>query len=224
MHEQDDGGTKADHLLDAIANAKLGYAFIGLIGNEEPPRPPRNAASAEKHSSGLIFLNVTENQMAAVCTKGEKHCSNPCEPAPPAKSGPWFPTNPPINNLHRAYIQGVPGEFVQHPVTDPQREQILEYMKQGGANNTLRGMEVYNSWVEQAWDAAVPLKDSDIDNIYPTFSKAYAMHYWDETLRSLKRPVWGLADDDGFVYTGDSSEPVYPHEKKDTVQTDTQAW
>eukprot|EP01047_Picozoa_sp_COSAG01_P046050 COSAG01_NODE_4292_length_5167_cov_2.551500_4_plen_232_part_00 len=34
-HEQDDGGTDADTLLDAIQQANLGYDFVGLIGNGE---------------------------------------------------------------------------------------------------------------------------------------------------------------------------------------------
>jgi hypothetical protein len=50
------------------------------------------------------------------------------------------------------------------------------------------------------------------------------MDRWDDALRTLKRPLWGLAEDDGFVYTGDSDEPVYPHERKDTVQSDTPSW
>ena len=104
MHEQDDGGTDADALLDAVAASNLvgsaswswswpwpwsslpqclltkalvtfvsslwqGYDFVGLIGNEEPPRPPQRA------HAGLTWLTVTENQMAAICTKGaNRHC------------------------------------------------------------------------------------------------------------------------------------------------------
>jgi hypothetical protein len=54
-------------------------------------------------------------------------------------------------------------------------------------------------------------------------AKTMAMHYWDTTLRALKRPVYGLADDDGFVYTGDAEEPSYKHERKD-VQSGGPAW
>ena len=38
------------------------------------------------------------------------------------------------------------------------------------------------------------------------------------------RPVWGIADDDGFVYTGDSSDPVYKHDRRDSAQADGPAW
>ena len=54
-------------------------------------------------------------------------------------------------------------------------------------------------------------------------SRLMAMHYWDATLRALKRPVYGLADDDGFVYTGETDEPVYKHAKED-LQSDGAAW
>lgn len=214
MNMQDDGGTDADVLLKAIANVKRGYSFVGLVGNEELAHKP-------KHDHNLTLIYLTENQMAAVCTKGTKHCKNPCDPVVPKGSGPWLATKPPINNLHREYIQGVPGVWVQHPCTDPEREQILAYMMSGQDN--IRGMEVYNSWVDQAWDAFVPLDEGDIDPIYPLMYKSMAMHYWDAVLRTLKRPVYGLADDDGFVYMGDCDEPVYEHEKRD-VQTDGPAW
>eukprot|EP01052_Picozoa_sp_SAG31_P011724 SAG31_NODE_670_length_12943_cov_18.029508_8_plen_383_part_00 len=49
------------------------------------------------------------------------------------------------------------------------------------------------------------------------------MSYWDATLRHLKRPVYGLADDDGFVYTGSTDEPVYKHGRHD-VQANSPAW
>lgn len=180
--EQDDGGTAAHTVLKAIANSSRGYAFVGLIGNEQPPLPPKDG---QLH--GLVWLNVTENQMAAMCTKGEdKKCKNPCDPEPPAGSGPWKPTNPPIDNIHREYIQGVPGVFVQHPNTDPQRGAILKYMTSGHDN--IRGMEVFNSWVEQAWDAQVPLEDSKIDPIYPQFSSekgSMSMHFWDAVCASV---------------------------------------
>jgi len=214
MHMQDDGGTDADVLLKAIINAFRGYSFTGIVGNEELAIQP-------KKNHNITWFNVMENQMAAVCTKGTKHCSAPCDPVPPKGSGPWLATIPPVNNLHREYIQGVPGVFVQHPCTDPQREQILSYMVSGQDN--LRGMEVYNSWVDQAWEALVPLDEGDIDPIYPLMYKSMSMHYWDTVLRALKRPVYGLADDDGFVYMGDCDEPVYDHEKRD-VQTDGPAW
>jgi hypothetical protein len=215
LREQDDGGTAADTLLKAIVNSSRGYAFVGIAGNEEPAVPA-------KHDHGIVTLVVTENQMAAVCTKGEgKHCKHPCDPIVPEGAGPWKATNPPVNNLHREYIQGVPGVFVQHPTTDPQRDEILAYMTSGQDN--IRGMEVFNSWVEQAWDAKVALDDKDIDPLYPPFM-SLSMKFWDTTLRTLKRPVYGLADDDGFDYTGDSSETVYPHSKKDTAQQDTPSW
>jgi len=51
-----------------------------------------------------------------------------------------------------------------------------------------------------------------------------AMPYWDEVLRTLKRPVYGLADDDGFVYTGDSDDKYYSHYYYDSIQTDTPGW
>lgn len=100
-------------------------------------------------------------------------------------------------------------------------------------------MEIYNAWVDQAWDYEMPLDDSKIDSLYPWYqsgdcsawpspppecSIGPAMPFWDETLRARKRPVYGLADDDGFVYTGDSDEPVYEHGRKDSVQTDTPSW
>ena len=75
--------------------------------------------------------------------------------------------------------------FVQHPKTDPQREQILSYMTSGQDN--LRGLEVFNSWVEQAWDARIPLDENEYDTLYPP-SMAFAMDYWDATLRALRRP------------------------------------
>ena len=242
-HEQDDGGTDADVLLEAIANASRGYDFVGLAGNEEPPMPPLRA------HPGLTWLLVTENQMAAVCTKGEGDhgkCKHPCNPAPPNSSGPWLPTVPPVNNIHREYIQGVPGVFVQHPTTDPERDQILQYMTSGQDN--LRGLEVYNAWADQAWDAVVPRTDTAIDPLYPTYpshnctawqpyhgdlerypglaqpcTRTLGMEYWDRTLCALKRPVYGLADDDGFVYTGYTDQPVSPHGRHD-VQTNSPAW
>lgn len=237
-HEQDDGGTDADVLLKAFKAADLGYDFVGIIGNEE-------LASAPKHNHGFVTLNVMENQMAAVCTKGEAHCKNPCDPVPPEGSGPWKASEPHVNNMHREYIQGVPGVFVQHPTTDPQREEMLAYMKSGHDN--VRGMEIFNSWVEQAWDVEMPRNEEEIDAIYPWFNSGkclawdaestaswfnhsqecnygMAMPYWDEVLRTLKRPVYGLADDDGFVYTGDSDDKHYTHKKKDSIQTDSPGW
>ena len=261
-HRGDDGvqkrqescGTDADVILDAIADSAQGYAFVGLIGNEEPPTPP-------KRHHNLTWLLVSENQMAAVCTTGEqnhehnhtkkKSCpAAACPPLPPPGSGPFTQvfTAPGegLNNLHREYIQGVPGVFVQHPTTDPQREQILAYMMSGQDN--LRGMEVYNSWVEQDWDMEVPRDGAKVDALYPEYksgqcsawveeggrnntrydgdgrcSRLMSMHYWDRTLCALKRPIYGLADDDGFVYTGESDEPVYGHAAKD-VQTDSASW
>lgn len=229
MHQQDDSGTDADVLLTAIANSKRGYAFVGVTGNEE-------GALAPKHDHGLVTLLVTENQMGAMCTKGDKHCKHPCDPAPPSGAGPWNTID--INNLHREYIQGVPGYFWQHPTTDPQREQMLAHMQSGQDN--LRGMEVYNAWEEQAWDVEMPRDDADIDPIYPVYESGdctawseyqhsgscqlhSSIQYWDSTLRALKRPIYGLADDDGFVYTGDSEDAVHKHKKKD-VQTDTPSW
>ena len=238
MHQQDDGGTDADVLLEAIINASLGYDFVGLIGNEELPTPPRR-------EHGLPTLRVTENQMAAICAAGSsKHCKEPCEPGLPPGSGPWRPTSPPINNLHREYIEGVPGVWVQHPTTDPERDQILAHMRSGADN--LRGLEVFNSWADQAWDAEVPRSDAEIDPLYPVYRSAnctawdpyatdperypegsctrfWGMSYWDATLRALKRPIWGLADDDGFVYTGDSDEPVYRPGRHD-VKSNGPAW
>lgn len=227
---QDDGGTDADVLLDAIAKSKRGYAFVGIAGNEELPTQP-------KHNHGLVMLNVTENQMGAICTKGEKHCKHPCNPVPPEAAGPWSSLD--INNLHREYIQGVPGYFIQHPTTDPERDQIFAYML-NGTDSLLRGLEVYNAWQEQAWDLEVPLDDVDIDSMYPVYKSGDCtawseythkgscvsespIKYWDSVLRTLKRPIYGLADDDGFDYMGDSDEPVYPHGKKD-VQTNTSSW
>lgn len=240
-HEQDDGGTDASVLLKAFKDADLGYDFVGLIGNEDLPYAP-------KHNHGFVTLNVMENQMAAVCTKGEnRKCKNPCDPVAPEGSGPWKATEPHVNNMHREYIQGVPGVFVQHPTTDPQREEMLAYMKSGHDN--VRGMEIFNSWVEQAWDVEIPRNEEEIDHIYPWFNSgqclawsAYsesapswfdaeqecnfgmAMPYWDEVLRTLKRPVYGLADDDAFVYTGDSDEKHYSHYYYDSVQTDSPGW
>jgi len=49
------------------------------------------------------------------------------------------------------------------------------------------------------------------------------MQYWDSTLQALKRPIYGLADDDSFVYMGDSDDSHYSHKTKD-VQTDTASW
>ena len=204
MHQQDDSGTDADVLLTAIANSKRGYAFVGVTGNEE-------GALAPKHDHGLVTLLVTENQMGAMCTKGDNHCKHPCDPAPPSGAGPWNTID--INNLHREYIQGVPGYFWQHPTTDPQREQMLAHMQSGQDN--LRGMEVYNAWEEQAWDVEMPRDDADIDPIYPVYESGdctawseyqhsgscqlhSSIQYWDSTLRALKRPIYGLADDDGF--------------------------
>lgn len=215
LHEQDDGGTDADVLLKAIEAVSRGYSFVGLVGNEELAIQP-------KYQHNLVWINVTENQMAAVCTKGTKHCKHPCDPVVPLGSGPWLATTPPVNNLHREYIQGIPGVWVQHPCTDPQREEILAYMVSGQDN--IRGLEVYNSWVDQDWAALVPLDESAIDPIYPfPMYMSMGMHYWDATLRALKRPIYGLADDDGFVYTGDSDDPIYPHKKRD-VQTNGPAW
>lgn len=213
-HEQDDGGTDADVLMKAIIGSSRGYSFTGLVGNEELAHEP-------KQSHNITFLHVMENQMAAVCTKGTKKCKHPCNPVPPAGSGPWLATNPPINNLHREYIENVPGVFVQHPFTDPEHAQILAYMASGEDN--LRGMEVYNSWVDQAWEALVPLDEAAIDPLYPLMYRSMSMHYWDTVLRALKRPIYGLSDDDGFVYMGDCDDPVYEHEDKD-VQTDGPAW
>eukprot|EP01047_Picozoa_sp_COSAG01_P046051 COSAG01_NODE_4292_length_5167_cov_2.551500_5_plen_114_part_00 len=67
--------------------------------------------------------------MAAVCTQHEHggKCKHPCNPTPPNGSGPWHATTPPVNNLHRQYIEGVPGVWVQHPTTDPERDQMLAY-------------------------------------------------------------------------------------------------
>jgi hypothetical protein len=239
LHQQDDGGTDADVLLDAIEASGRGYHFVGLIGNEVPPKAPRKVHN-------LTWLLVTENQMAAMCTPDpeSKHCKDPCDPKAPEGSGPWSATVPHVNNLHREYIQGVPGVWVQHPTTDPERDEMLEYMTSG--QDYLRGMEVYNSWADQAWDAVVPRTDAEIDPLYPVYSspnctawdpyhedperypegsctRYWGMAPWDATLRALKRPVYGLADDDGFVYTGDSDEPVYSHGKHD-VQSDGPAW
>jgi len=217
MHEQDDGGTDADTLIKAITSSGRGYQFVGLVGNEE-------LSSDHSHSNpdDIVTLHVMENQMSNVCIKGTHKCENPCDPVVPSGSGPWLATKPHINNLHREYIEGVPGVFVQHPTTDPQRLEILAYMKSGQDN--IRGMEVYNSWVDQAWEATVPLDDSAIDYLYPdSMYAAMSMKYWDDTTRALKRPVYGLADDDGFVYTGDCDESVYDHAKRD-VQTDTASW
>jgi len=225
MHKQDDGGTDADTLLAAISASGRGYDFVGLIGNEEP-------ATDAKKKHNLVTLSVTENQIGAMCTKGDKHCKNPCDPVPPSGSGPW--TTIDINNLHREYIQDVPGYFVQHPTTDPQRDQILAQMQ---VDPNVRGMEVYNSWVEQAWDTVMPRDDVDIDPLHPVYQSSQclawgtksacqldsSMYYWDTTLRTAKRPIYGLADDDGFVYTGDSDDGDYEHGKKD-VQTDTASW
>jgi len=118
-------------------------------------------------------------------------------------------------------------------------------MKSGHDN--VRGMEIFNAWVEQAWDVEIPRNDEEIDAIYPWFNSGnclawaaesaaswfdsakdcnygMSMPYWDEVLRTLKRPVYGLADDDGFVYTGDSDEKHYSHYYYDSVQTDSPAW
>ena len=228
--EQDDGGTRADAVLRAIANASRGYAFVGLAGNEEPPTPPKQSGGDRNgRVHGLVWLNVTENQMAAVCNAsdaGAHKCpKHPCAPVVPAGSGPWRPTAPPINNLHREYIGGVPGVFVQHPQTDPERDAITAYLSSGHDN--VRGLEVYNSWVEQAWNATVPLlregEAEAIDALYPPY-RSMAMGAWDAALRALHRPLWGLADDDGFDYTGDSDETLYPHGRRDTVQTGSPAW
>ena len=137
-HEQDDGGTAADNLLKAMVASAQGYDFVGLVGNEDLPVPP-------KHAHGLVLLNVTENQMAAVCAKGSHKCPAPCNPVVPRGSGPWKPANdsglgPAVNNLHRAYIEGVPGVFVQHPNTDPERDDIYGWMVSG--EDDVRGLEV----------------------------------------------------------------------------------
>ena len=136
LHKQDDGGTDADVLLDAIVRSGRGYDFVGLTGNEIPPATPQ-----KEHN--LTWLLVTENQMAAMCAPDpeSKHCKNPCSPKPPEGAGPWHPTVPHINNLHREYIQGVPGVWVQHPTTDPERDEMLKYMTSG--QDYLRGMEVH---------------------------------------------------------------------------------
>ena len=120
LHKQDDGGTDADVLLDAIEASGRGYHFVGLIGNEVPPAVPKRAHN-------LTWLLVTENQMAAMCTPDleSAHCSDPCDPQAPPGSGRWNATVPHVNNLHREYIQGVPGVFVQHPTTDPERYEML---------------------------------------------------------------------------------------------------
>lgn len=49
------------------------------------------------------------------------------------------------------------------------------------------------------------------------------MLVWDETLRSVKKPIWGVADDDGFVYNGYSPSTMYKHKSGD-VSTDTASW
>ena len=119
QRKQEECGTDADVLLAAVANSSRGYAFVGLMGNEQPPLPPR-------HDHGLVWLSSTENQMAAVCTTAGDHCpAQPCAPTPPPGGGPFKATVPAVNNLHRQYIENVPGVFVQHPTTDPQREQVL---------------------------------------------------------------------------------------------------
>lgn len=229
-HEQDDGGTDADDMLKAMAASGRNYTFVGIAGNEELPLQP-------KSNHGLIVLNVTENQMGKMCTKGERHCHHPCEPVVPAGSGPW--TTIDINNLHREYIQGIPGYFVQHPTTDFQRDQMLAQMQSG--DSLLRGMEVYNSWQQQAWDYDVPLNDTELDPLYPVYksdaclawfyeashkgscSSESPQKFWDATLRAMKRPIYGLADDDGFDYTGNSEDPIAAHKKGD-VKSNTPAW
>ena len=42
-------------------------------------------------------------------------------------------------------------------------------------------------------------------------------------MRALKRPIYGLVDDDGFDYTGNSDEPIASHKRGD-VQSNTPAW
>jgi hypothetical protein len=249
---QESCGTDADVILASIAASGRGYDFVGLIGNEEPPMPPKQAHN-------LTWLLLTENQMAAVCDAPDGDSSlqrgcptDACPPVPPPGAGPFTQVftaqSEGLDNLHRQYIQGVPGVFVQHPTTDPQREQILQYMMSGRDN--IRGMEVFNSWVAQDWDMVVPRGDdgSEVDALYPEYrsaqcsawvdeggrnnsvfggdgrcSRLMSMHYWDRTLCALKRPVYGLADDDGFVYTGETDEPVYRHAAKD-LQSDGASW
>ena len=58
----------------------------------------------------------------------------------------------------------------------------------------------------------------------PRRRHSHAMGYWDATLRALRRPVYGLADDDGFVYSGDSNHPAYRPWARDTAPTDGPAW
>ena len=88
--------------------------------------------------------------------------------------------------------------------TDPERDQILRYMTSGQDN--IRGLEVFNSWAEQAWDAVVPRSDDAIDPLYPVYpsvnctawqpylsdperypegscSREWGMMAWDATLR-----------------------------------------
>ena len=79
--------------------------------------------------------------MAAMCTPDPEsaHCKDPCDSEPPAGSGPWNATVPHVNNLHREYIQGVPGVWVQHPTTDPERDEMLAYMTSG--QDYLRGIQ-----------------------------------------------------------------------------------
>jgi len=114
---------------------------------------------------------------------------------------------------------------------------------QSGDNSMLRGLEVYNSWQQQAWDYEVPLSDAELDPLYPVYksgdclawfyvaekdhkgscSSESPQKYWDATLQALKRPIYGLVDDDGFDYTGNSDEPIVGHKKGD-VQSNTPAW
>ena len=47
--------------------------------------------------------------MAAVCTEDEGgddgKCKHPCDPEPPSGAGPWRASVPPVNNMHREYIE-----------------------------------------------------------------------------------------------------------------------
>lgn len=56
---------------------------------------------------------------------------------------------------------------------------------------------------------------SDCSLFWLHFGSTFTQFLLGSPLNHRKRPVYWLADDDGFVYTGDSDEPVYTHGKHD---------
>ena len=100
LHKQDDGGTDADVLLDAIERSGRGYDFVGLAGNEVPPATPQ-----KEHN--LTWLLVTENQMAAMCAPDpeSKHCKNPCNPRYGSTIGMVLCTMVTLKPFHATFVK-----------------------------------------------------------------------------------------------------------------------